>query len=233
MKLKYFPLLLLAFLVLCCQAKQTTFVETLDVPSFSEKLNATKTAQLLDVRTPEEFSLEHLENAINLNWYEHDFAEKAGKYDKSKPIFVYCKAGNRSLQAAKKLATLGFQKVYNLDGGLMKWNVAHHKPAGPIIGMHEDEFFALTKTKEIVLVDFYAEWCGPCRKMAPFLTQMQLDLKDNMSITRIDVDRNPTIAEQLHIESLPLLLLYKNGKEIWRHVGYISENELNKTISKQ
>jgi len=61
--------------------------------------------------------------------------------------------------------------------------------------------------------------------MSPFLTQMQLAYKDQMTIARIDVDRNPTLAEQLKIESLPLLLLYKNGKEVWRHVGYISETD--------
>jgi thioredoxin len=228
MKLKFIPLLLLGFLVLCCQAKQAKTFENMDVNAFSEKLNSSRTAQLLDVRTPEEFSTDHIENASNLNWYEHDFAEKAGKYDKTKPIFVYCKAGSRSSQAASKLIALGFQQVYNLEGGLMKWNAAHHKPIGPIIGMPEEEYQALTKSKEIVLVDFYAEWCGPCRKMAPYLTKMELDIKENMAISRIDVDRNPTLAEQLHIQSLPLLLLYKNGKEVWRHVGYLSENELKK-----
>jgi thioredoxin len=215
-------------LVLCCQAKQAKTFENMDVNAFSEKLKSSRTAQLLDVRTPEEFSTDHIENASNLNWYEHDFAEKAVKYDKTKPIFVYCKAGSRSSQAASKLVALGFQQVYNLEGGLMKWNAAHHKPIGPIIGMPEEEYQALTKSKEIVLVDFYAEWCGPCRKMAPYLTKMELDIKENMAISRIDVDRNPTLAEQLHIQSLPLLLLYKNGKEVWRHVGYLSENELKK-----
>lgn len=200
----------------------------MDVKSFSDQLNAIENPQLLDVRTAEEFSGQHLEKAKNLNWFDHDFAKKAGSYDKTKPIFVYCKAGSRSSQAAKKLSEIGFEKVYNLEGGLLKWNAAHNIPVGPVIGMLEEEYRTLTKADKTVLVDLYAEWCTPCRKMAPFLTQMQLDYKEEMTISRIDVDRNPTLAEQLNIQSLPLLILYKNGKEVWRHVGYISENDLKK-----
>lgn len=230
MRLKLLPLVLLGFLVICCQEKHPTSIENLDVQSFSDKLNRNKTPQLLDVRTPEEFSVDHLEKAINLNWFDHDFAEKAGKYDKTKPIFVYCKAGSRSSQAAKKLAELGFEKVCNLEGGILKWNAAHNIPLGPTIGMLEDEYLTMTAADKTVLVDLYATWCTPCRKMSPFLTQMQLAYKDQMTIARIDVDRNPTLAEQLKIESLPLLILYKNGKEVWRHVGYISETDLKKHL---
>jgi thioredoxin len=222
--------MILSFLVICCQAKQTKILENIDVTSFSDKINSNQNPQLLDVRTPEEFSVDHLEKASNINWFEHDFAEKAGKYDKSKPIFVYCKAGSRSSQAAKKLSEIGFEKVYNLEGGILKWNAVHNRPLGPIIGMLEAEYQDLTKADKMVLVDLYAEWCTPCRKMGPFLTQMQLDYKDEMTISRIDVDRNPTLAEQLKIESLPLLILYKNGKEVWRHVGYLSKNDLKKQL---
>lgn len=230
MRLPLLPLMILSFLVICCQAKQTKILENIDVTSFSDKINSNQNPQLLDVRTPEEFSVDHLEKASNINWFEHDFAEKAGKYDKSKPIFVYCKAGSRSSQAAKKLSEIGFEKVYNLEGGILKWNAVHNRPLGPIIGMLEAEYQDLTKADKMVLVDLYAEWCTPCRKMGPFLTQMQLDYKDEMTISRIDVDRNPTLAEQLKIESLPLLILYKNGKEVWRHVGYLSKNDLKKQL---
>jgi len=147
---------LLGFLVICCQEKRPTSIENLDVQSFSDKLNRNETPQLLDVRTPEEFSVDHLEKASNLNWFDHDFAEKAGKYDKTKPIFVYCKAGSRSSQAAKKLAELGFEKVCNLEGGILKWNAAHNIPLGPTIGILEDEYLTMTAADKTVLVDLYA-----------------------------------------------------------------------------
>jgi thioredoxin len=228
--MKLTSLILLSFLVICCQAQQSKSIETINVKAFDEKLSKTEKAQLIDVRTPEEFNVDHIENATNINWYDHDFAERAGKYDKTKPIFVYCKAGSRSLKSAEKLSELGFQKIYNLEGGMMKWNALHNKPIGKIIGMCEEEFNGIIKSDKKVLVDFFAEWCTPCRKMAPYLIEMQEKLKEEVTVTRIDVDRNPTIAEQLQVESLPLVIIYKEGKEVWRHSGYISEEDLKKQL---
>jgi rhodanese-related sulfurtransferase len=124
MNSKIISLSLICLLFLSCQGQQTKTVQTVDVTAFAEKLKATDKAQLLDVRTPEEFSSGHIENATNVNWNGDDFVAKAENYDKSKPVFVYCKVGGRSAQAADKLAELGFKEIYNLDGGIMKWNAS-------------------------------------------------------------------------------------------------------------
>ncbi|AYN69037.1 rhodanese-like domain-containing protein [Euzebyella marina] len=71
---------------------------------------------LLDVRTPEEFAEGHLDGAVNLNWFEDDFKEKATKLNKNKPIYLYCKAGGRSAKAAEAMGKMGFE-VVNLEGG--------------------------------------------------------------------------------------------------------------------
>jgi rhodanese-related sulfurtransferase len=74
-------------------------------------------AVLVDVRTPEEFQEGHLENALNINWFDDDFAEQFKDLDKRKTIYVYCKVGGRSAKAQERLKALGFKSVVNLTGG--------------------------------------------------------------------------------------------------------------------
>lgn len=82
-------------------------------------------AQLIDVRTPEEFSKEHIKNAQNIDYNSPSFDDDISKVDKTKPVIVYCKSGNRSGKCAKKLKEAGFTKVYDLEGGISKWK--YHK----------------------------------------------------------------------------------------------------------
>lgn len=117
----------ISLLLSSCFGQTHKEVETIAPKVFAEKLKAAKNPQLLDVRTPEEFKSGHIGNAVNVDWYEDDFAAKAAKYDKSKPVFVYCKAGVRGKKAANKLAELGFTKIYNLEGGIDKWNESKTK----------------------------------------------------------------------------------------------------------
>ena len=124
---KLISLSFISLLLSSCFGQTPKEVETITPKAFAEKLKATKSPQLLDVRTPEEFKSGHIDNAINMDWYEDDFAKKAAKYDKSKPVFVYCKAGVRGKKAATKLAELGFAKIYNLEGGIDKWNETKSK----------------------------------------------------------------------------------------------------------
>ena len=77
--------------------------------------------QLVDVRTPEEYSEGHLDRAVNINWYEADFTDQFDKIDKNETIYVYCKAGGRSAMAQEKLNAIGFKKVVNLEGGYDAW----------------------------------------------------------------------------------------------------------------
>ena len=77
--------------------------------------------QLVDVRTPEEFSVSHLKDAQNICVTSKDFEEKVANLDKGKPVYVYCKKGGRSAKAAQILKDMGFTKVYDLQGGLTSW----------------------------------------------------------------------------------------------------------------
>ena len=231
MNSKIISLSLICLLFLSCQGQQTKTVQTVDVTAFAEKLTATDKAQLLDVRTPEEFSSGHIENATNVNWNGDDFVAKAENYDKSKPVFVYCKVGGRSAQAADKLAELGFKEIYNLDGGIMKWNASVNvKPSEKIIGICDQEYGELIKSSERVMIDFNAKWCAPCKKMNPYILKFQREMADKIKIVQLDADENKTIVDQLKLEGLPVLIIYEKGKEVWRNVGFISEEELRKHL---
>ncbi len=231
MKSKFLSLVLLSFLFLSCQGQSSKAIQTVDVKSYAEKLKTTENPQLLDVRTPAEFSTGHIENAKNVNWNGSDFIAEANKYDKSKPIFVYCKVGGRSAQAADKLVQLGFTEIYNLDGGIMKWDAASNaKPSDKIIGMNDQEYAELIKSSDKVLIDFNAKWCAPCKKMKPYILKMQKEMKDEIKIIQLDADENKTIVEEMKLDGLPTIIVYEKGKEVWRNVGYISEEDLKKHL---
>lgn len=233
MKTKLFSLLFISFLFLSCQGQATKPVQTLDVKTYADKLKNTEKPQLLDVRTPEEFGVEHLENADNVNVNSPDFATKAAQYDKSKPIFVYCKVGGRSAQAADKLVAMGFTEVYNLEGGIMKWTTAGMPKAGQTAktgGMTVEDYQKLAASDKKVLINFTAVWCAPCQKMKPYILKMQEEMKDKVKIVRVDADENKSLTEAMKIEGLPMIIIYENGKEVWRNLGYISEEDLKKHL---
>lgn len=228
---KILSLVAITFLLVNCQGQTSKGVQTVDVKTYAEKLKTTQNPQLLDVRTPEEFASEHIDNATNVNWNGSDFETKAATYDKSKPVFVYCKVGGRSAQAANKLAEMGFKEIYNLEGGIMKWNASGlSKPSDKIIGMCDQEYNELIHSDKKVVVDFYAEWCAPCKKMAPYIIKMQEEMKGKMTIARLDADKNKTMVENLKLDGLPVIIVYENGKEVWRNIGYISEEDLRKHL---
>ncbi|MEP1489764.1 MAG: rhodanese-like domain-containing protein [Algibacter sp.] len=77
--------------------------------------------QLIDVRTPEEYKTGFIADAQNIDFYSSTFAEDISKLDKSKPVLLYCKSGGRSAKCAKKLLKAGFVKIYDLEGGISKW----------------------------------------------------------------------------------------------------------------
>lgn len=116
------------FLLAGCQGQaQGVKPQKLSPDSFEARLNSAKDGILVDVRSQDEYAEGHLSNATLIDIWSDDFKTQIGKLDKSKPVFVYCKAGTRSAKAADALIEAGFKQVYDLDGGITAWQDAHKK----------------------------------------------------------------------------------------------------------
>ena len=87
-------------------------------------------------------------------------------------------------------------------------------------------FLEIINQDKPVLVDFFAEWCGPCKMMSPILKEVKSALGDKISIIKIDVDKNQSLAAKYQVRGVPTLILYKSGKQVWRQSGAVQKNEL-------
>ncbi|MFY0653001.1 MAG: thioredoxin [Cyclobacteriaceae bacterium] len=91
-------------------------------------------------------------------------------------------------------------------------------------------FSDIINSEQPVLVDFYAEWCGPCKMMAPLLEELSGDIKGVGKIIKVDIDRNAKAAIKYQIQSVPTLILFKRGQILWRHSGTAGKEQLKQII---
>lgn len=92
------------------------------------------------------------------------------------------------------------------------------------------KFSDLINGDKPVLVDFSAEWCGPCKMMAPVLKELKNHTGDRLKIIKIDVDRNPPVAARYQIRGVPTLILFRNGQAVWRQSGVVPADVLARTL---
>lgn len=97
----------------------------------------------------------------------------------------------------------------------------------------DDENFTNTISQGVVLVDFYADWCGPCRMLSPILEALASEMNDKMQVVKLDVDHAPKTTTTYQITSVPTMIVFKNGKEADRIVGIKDLETLKKIVSRQ
>lgn len=234
--MKKIALNLLLILLFIFNAKaQAPF--NIDAVEFNNLIQ-TQQGIVLDVRTPQEYSRGHIDNSTLINIADRNFISKISLLQKDKPIYIYCLTGSRSRSAANYMAKNGFKKVYNLQRGILDWqrnNLPVIKSAATTnsnsITYNNDTFNTLIKSDKLVLIDFHAPWCAPCKSMSPVIKKLAADYKGKAKIEKVDVEANRLIAEANQIQSIPGFILFKNGKKVWTHKGIISYNDLSELLN--
>ena len=87
-------------------------------------------------------------------------------------------------------------------------------------------FNTLIRDVRLIVVDFHALWCAPCKMQSPILKEVATELGDKIKVIKIDVDQNPELASRYNIQGVPTLIIFKNGKLVWRQSGVVSKNQL-------
>jgi thioredoxin 1 len=96
--------------------------------------------------------------------------------------------------------------------------------------MASASFSELVNSEKPTIVDFSAEWCGPCKMMAPILQDLKSKIGDRARIIKIDIDKNPQVASTYKIQSVPTLMLFKNGNVVWRQSGVVQSEYLKQVV---
>jgi len=91
-------------------------------------------------------------------------------------------------------------------------------------------FESLINDKRPVVVDFHALWCEPCKVQSPILKDVAAELGEKVRVIKIDIDQNPELARRYNIQSVPTLIIFKEGKVVWRHSGVANKNQLQSVI---
>ena len=226
----FFLISILLFLS-ACDPKKVKY-ENVDSQQFQQLL-ASGNGILIDVRTESEFNNGHIANAGNLNIYAPDFNRSLLLLPKDQPIYLYCLSGNRSEMAAKILAENGYKNVYNLQNGMMAWNqqnlpVVIESNAKPDTdnNMEPEQFASLVGSDSLVFVDFYATWCGPCRKMMPMIDSLKLEYQGKVKIVKVNVEASKNLVKELKLIGVPYLALYNKGEVLFSKNGTVSREEL-------
>ena len=207
-------------------------------PQEFEKQLATEGERiLLDVRTPGEFGERHLAGALNIDYNGADYNSRIGNLDKTQPVYVYCLSGGRSAAAAQTLTEIGFTKVFEMNGGISRWIAENHpveaENFNPNKGMSLQELQSMIQAAQdsVVLVDFNAAWCAPCKKMKAFMPNLIKDCGGKLKVIYVDYDNNPQLVSAMKVASIPALMLFQNGIEMKRYAGFVPQEDLKLTIS--
>lgn len=231
-------ILFLSAIVLFIGCSNAQLYQNVDSKAFSELIAAGK-GIVLDVRTPQEYSRGHIDGSTLISTNDPKFVDKVRLLQKDKPLYIYCLTGSRSRAVANYLSQNGYSKVYNLQRGIIEWNqMGYPISQSNMVAQSTSKVYSKTEFQNIVaknslvLVDFHAPWCAPCKKMAPDIEKLKQTYAGKATIKKVDVEVNKELQTAYGVQSIPGLVLFKNGQEIWRHTGGLNYNQLSDIILK-
>ncbi len=222
--------LLCSVIIFSCTAQTKT---SLTADEFEKEITTKENIQVLDVRTPAEFFSGHIKNALHADWNDKaEFERRLAFIDKNKPVYIYCLAGGRSAAAADKMRKSGYTNVYELTGGTNAWRAANKPLEGKSTEkqMSINELNATITGTKTVLVDFGASWCPPCKLMEPVLKNLTENNKGKFTLVKVDGGRDQDILQQYKVTALPVFIVFKDGKQVWRKDGIATEEELGEQV---
>ena len=215
-----------------CSNKNTLVFEKIDILSLDKILNDTDII-ILDVRTSEEINAGYIPNSTFIDYYDKNFENKINLIDRGKKIYTLCKSGGRSVKAAQILSKKGFQNVYNLEGGFMRWkankmpydiNIVNNDSSNSDL-ISEISLDSLIENNINTLIYISTKWCSPCKKMEPIIDKL-VDNNGSLKVIKIDLDANTYAQERFDVKSLPALVLYENNSVVWHKNGIIAYDDL-------
>jgi rhodanese-related sulfurtransferase len=234
MKKIFFLIVFISALLLShAQGQPQDFIIGIDV--FAKKIKIQENPQIIDVRSAEEFSINHITNAINIDMSAADNRQKIQALSKEKPVFIYSINVSRSGKLAKELLASGYKEVYVLKGGIANW-IGSNLPYYSSVKnkLTQEDFNKLTTGNEPVLIEFMSRYCGACKRAALILDSLKTNSLPSLNIVKIDINDNPELTANLKlVHAVPTLVFYQNNKVVWKKEGIEGlESEVVSAIAK-
>jgi len=199
---------------------------------FNELISNTNSI-LIDVRTNSEYKNAHIPDAGNLNFYALNFRKRLNLLPRNQPIYLYCNTGYRSEKAAEILIKNGYTDVFNLQHGIMEWELLNlpvivEPDARPDTDniMTPEQYHAILSESSPVFFDFYAPWCGPCRKMMPMIDSLMVEYHPEIKMHKVNVDASKKLVKELKLVGVPYLVLQDKEVVLFSKNGSATRNEL-------
>jgi len=229
------PLSFLAFFLVFTSCKNNLGNGKLAVQAFNE-VASNNNAQIIDLRPKAAFDSGHIANAASFAPNSQELEAYIDLLYKDIPV---CIIGANEEDNAKLIGLLkskGFKSINELDGGMLSWqnaNLPISKTEPKKIYPNDTiAFDDAILGEKLVMVDFNATWCKPCKMMQPSIDKVHDTRSSEVIVYSIDVDQFPQYNEKYQIQSIPLVLLFKNGKILHRSEGLLEESKINELIDK-
>lgn len=232
-KIRYMRTLFFSLLLILASVSYSQSYKNVGAEEFKSLLDK-KEGILLDTRTKQEYERGHIANAHLIDLRDQNVKNELLSLPKDKTLYLYCYSGARSRSVAAFLSQNGYTSIINLTRGIIDWNsksyplekVSAHTATKQKDQYSIEEFNNTIKSDVLVFVDFYAEWCAPCKQMMPMIDALKNEYNGKVKIVKVNSEASAELVKHLSVASVPYLVLYKNGQQVYSKSGKATKEEL-------